>query len=150
MRLLSLKRFATDRHGIITIEMAFLSVFLVSLAIGLFDFGRLALEQSRVESAVRAGTQYAMQSPADAADTAAVINAARMDLGAAADQYTVQADRFCACSGIATPCNGTCTDGAYAPMYSEVSVSGSVDLLFDYPGIQTPVTVSALSSLRIR
>jgi len=145
-----LQHFVTDRGGIISVEMAFLSVFMVSLAVGLFDFGRYALDQSRVESAVRAGTQFAMRSASDAANTDAVEAAARLDLAGLADSFTVTARRYCACATVELACTQTCGDGLYAPMYAEVIVTGSTDLLFSYPGVQDPATVAAISNLRVR
>ena len=51
----SLRSLIEDRRGNVSIEMAFLVTFLLVLVMGAYDFGRLAMEQSTVTQAARAG-----------------------------------------------------------------------------------------------
>lgn len=143
--------FARARDGVVSIEMALVSIFLASLALGAFDFGRVGIEKTRVTSAARAGAQYGIQDQSYAMDTAGMATAALADADATALELTVTPQQYCACSGgPPVGCSTTCADGAYAPMYVEVTVQGDVELMFSYPGVPDPITVSSTSTIRVR
>ena len=144
------RAFGCAQSGNVAIEMGLLSVFLMTLVVGVYDFGRLAVNQSGVTSAARAGAQYAVLDQANAANFAQMVQAARDD----ADDPTlsVNARNFCRCPGATTEvtCNSTCSDGEYAPLFVEVSVQDSMQLLFDYPYIAQTQAMSSVSTVRVR
>ena len=139
-----------NEEGIVSIEFAIISIMLILLTIGVFDFGRYAFEMTRVESAARAGTQSGIRGAAAALDTDAIIVAARNDLGTASEDYDISARRYCACAGTEVDCSTNCSDGIYAPMYTEVTVTGEHNFLFSYPSVNNPAPVASVSRLRVR
>lgn len=141
-----------DRRGNVSIEMAFLVTFLLVLVMGAYDFGRLAMEQSSVTQAARAGAQFAVLDQANATDNAGMIQAARDE--AEDPALTVNPRNFCRCPGSAAEvaCGVNCPDGQYAPLYVEVTVTDTLDMLFDYPGLPEPssYTMTSTSTMRVR
>ena len=144
------RAFAADRAGNVTIELAFLSLFLATLLMGAYDFGRLALGQAGVTQAARAGAQYAVLQQANAADIAGMELAARAEADDPA--LNVSARNFCRCPGTTAEvgCNTNCADGEYAPLFVEVTVQDQLQLLFDYPGVPQNQTMSSVSTVRVR
>lgn len=149
-----LRSLIRDRRGNVSIEMAFLVTFLLVLVMGAYDFGRLAMEQSGVTQAARAGAQYAVLDQANATDTAGMIQAARDEAEDTANELNITARNFCRCPGSSTEvsCASNCADGQYAPLYVEVTVQDTLDMLFDYPGLpeKNSYTLSSTSTMRVR
>jgi len=141
-----------DRRGNVSIEMAFLVTFLLVLVMGAYDFGRLAMEQSGVTQAARAGAQFAVLDQANAVDIDGMKQAAKNE--AEDPSLNVQARNFCRCPGSSAEvdCSTNCPDGQYAPLYVEVSVQDTLDMLFDYPGLPgtDTYTMSSTSTMRVR
>ena len=148
----ALRSLLRDRRGNVTIEMAFLLTFLLILVMGAYDFGRLAIAQSGVTQAARAGAQFAVLDQANATDTAGMIQAARDE--AEDPTLNVTARNFCRCpdSNAEVNCAVNCPDGEYAPLYVEVSVQDTLDMVFDYPGLPQARTynLSSTSVMRVR
>ncbi|MDX1425541.1 MAG: TadE/TadG family type IV pilus assembly protein [Kiloniellales bacterium] len=147
-----LARAARDRRGNVSIEMAFLVTFLLVLVMGAYDFGRLAMEQSTVTQAARAGAQFAVLDQANATNADGIRQAARAE--AEDPNLDVDPDWFCRCPGgpKTTDCTTNCTDGNFPPMYVEVTVEDSLAMLFDYPGLPETktYTLRATSTMRVR
>ena len=141
-----------EEHGNVTIEMAFLLTFLLILVMGAYDFGRLAMEQSGVTQAARAGAQFAVLDQANATDTNGMIQAARDE--AEDPTLNVTARNFCRCpeSAAEVGCASNCADGQYAPLYVEVTVQDTLNMLFDYPGLPqaNSYNLSSTSTMRVR
>lgn len=146
----SVGRWFGATSGSITVELALVLTVLPLLALGAYDFGRYGVEQTAMVSAARAGAQAAMLSGA-LADPAPIIAAVRRDAGDLTGTLDVAVRQFCQCpSAGEASCSAACTDSAFAPMYVEVSVSDSFDLLFHYPGLPQSLALGATSTLRIR
>ncbi len=146
----SVGRWFGATSGSITVELALLLTVLPLLALGAYDFGRYGVEQTTMVSAARAGTQAAMLSGA-LADPTPIIEAARTDASDLTGALNITVRQFCLCPGAEeASCSVACTDNAYAPMYVEVSVSDSFQLLFQYPGLPQSLALGATSTLRIR
>jgi Flp pilus assembly protein TadG len=143
-----------DRRGNVSIEMAFLVTFLLVLVMGAYDFGRLAMEQSSVTQAARAGAQFAVLDQANATDAAGMIQAARDEAEDTANELNITARNYCRCPGNSTEvdCSSNCADGQYAPLYVEVTVQDTLDMLFDYPGLPEANTydLTSTSTMRVR
>ena len=144
------RAFAVERGGNVTIEMAFLSIFLLTLVLAAYDFGRLALNQAGVTQAARAGAQYAVLDQANAADVAGMQQAARDE--ADDPSLNVTARNFCRCPGttVEVGCNTDCADGEYAPLFVEVTVQDQMQLLFNYPYVPKTQDMSSISTVRVR
>lgn len=149
-----LRSLIEDQRGNVSIEMAFLMTFLLVLVMGAYDFGRLAMEQAGVTQAARAGAQFAVLDQTNATDTAGMIQAARNEAEDTANELNITARNFCRCPGDTTEvsCASNCPDGEYAPLYVEVTVQDSLDMLFDYPGLPEKGTypLSSTSTMRVR
>ncbi|MFQ5970763.1 MAG: TadE/TadG family type IV pilus assembly protein [Alphaproteobacteria bacterium] len=140
-----------DRAGNVTLEFAFIAVFLATLMLGAIDFGRFGIELSRVTSASRAGTQFGMQDMSAASDVTRMVQAALTDAGVTGESLTVGARQYCQCAGSAeVACSSTCVDGAAAPWYVEVTVQEEFPLLFDYPGLPPTLTLNSTNAIRVR
>ncbi len=150
LRCAPLRRWRLGSSGTATIELAIVSTFLVVLAVGAFDFGRVGLEKAELVSAARAGTQFGVQDLSNANDTTQIIQAVRDDAGDTTGALQVQTRQYCACAGVELACTASCADGSYAPFYIEVSVQNTVDLMFAYPGMESPLTLSSTSAARLR
>ena len=142
-----------DRRGNVSIEMAFLVTFLLVLVMGAYDFGRLAMEQAGVTQAARAGAQFAVLDQANATNEDAIRQAARDE----AEDPNLKVDpiiSFCRCPGSAVQvnCGNNCPDGQYAPRYVQVTVTDTLDMLFDYPGLPeaNSYTMTSTSTMRVR
>ena len=149
----SLNSLIRESRGNVVIELAFLAPFLVLLVTGGFDFGRLAIEQSGVTQAARAGAQFAVLDQANATDTEGIIQAARNEAEDISNSLDITARNFCRCPGSLdeVSCSDNCPDGQYAPLYIEVSVTNNdFDFLMEYPGVQNPWTLNAVSTMRVR
>lgn len=149
------RRFRDPRRGTggnVTIEMAFLMTFLLTLVLGAYDFGRLALEQATVTNAARAGAQWAVLAQANASDSTGITQAARDEADDVNNELNITPRSFCRCSGSSTEvaCTSNCADGQYAPRYVQVTVQDTLDLLFTYPGIDDIQSLSSVSTMRVR
>ena len=144
--------FARARDGVVTIEMALIAIVLATLALGAFDFGRVGIAKSTMTSAARAGAQYGIQDLSTANDTSGMETAALEDTTGSNLTLTAAGSSYCSCP-VDGPvaCTASCSsDGGYAPMYVQVTVSGDVALLFSYPGVPDPISLSATSVMRVR
>ena len=139
-----------DQAGNILVEFAFIITVLILLGVGMFDFGRYGLLFTRSYSAARAGAQFGIQSQGTASNYAGMRQAALDDAGLTAAELQVDPRRYCSCPGSTAEvgCAGTCADGGYVPNFVEVTVSNSLDLFFDYPGIGD--TLPVVTRIRMR
>ena len=145
--------FGRSAHGNISIEFALVVPFLVLLLVGAFDFGRGFTEKLRLNSAARAGTQYALahHNVATAQLYAGVQQSAWDDADDVNQTLQVVPNIYCACLD-ATP-NPSCTPcaGGEVPLrYIEVDVSGPFEFLFDYPMTTGSMTLEGHAELRLR
>jgi Flp pilus assembly protein TadG len=136
--------------GSVSIELALVTILLVVLGVGAFDFGRIGLEKAQLVSAVRAGTQFGVQDLSNANDINQMIQAARDDAGDTTGAIQIQARQYCACPGGEVACTSSCADGSYAPLYVEVSAQNAVALMLPYPGLGSALTLSSMSTARLR
>ena len=138
--------------GNVTIELAVMITFLLVLVLGAYDFGRLAMAQSRVVNAARAGVQFAVLDQTNADDDAGLIQAARDEAGDTNNELTVTPANFCRCPGssASVDCFTDCADGNYPQLYAQVTVQDTMEFLFHYPGISEVQSLSSTSIMRVR
>jgi Flp pilus assembly protein TadG len=138
-------------RGTAAIELAFFVPVAAVMMTGAIEFGRLGIEQVRIASAARAATQYGIYDLSSAGDIDGMIAAARLDADDVTNALTVSAVRICRCpDGTEQLCTISCSDGEYAPLYVEVSITEAVDLWFGFPGVPATINLSANSSMRLR
>ena len=129
-------------RGATVIEFALLLPVLLLMVVGAIDFGTFIHQKMQLQSAARAGAQFAAQSDATISDTAgialAVAGASELDFTG----VTTTTTQFCSCSdGIESApdgtgiCTGTCAGGELPGLYVRVNVAGQFTPLFPIRGI---------------
>jgi TadE-like protein len=138
-------------RGNISVELALVLPFLLMLVMGAYDFGRGFTEKLRLNSAARAGAQYALEKYNEVEDAAGVIQSARNDAEDVNNTLTVTPRYFCTCLvGGEIACGTSCGGGEVPMRYIEVDVSGPFELMFDYPMTSGPTTLQGHAELRLR
>lgn len=138
-------------RGNISVEFALVLPFLLLLVMGAYDFGRGFTEKLRLNSAARAGAQYALSQYNLVGDENGVIQSARDDAEDADGILTVTPRYFCTClTGGEIACGTACAGGEVPMRYIEVDVSGPFELMFDYPMTTTSMTLRGHAELRLR
>lgn len=109
-----------DERGVFAVEHALVMPFLILLLSGAIDLGYALNQSSSLSGAARAGAQYAMRFPSDAAGIKDVVTKA---VSYDPESLTVNSKLTCECEdGTAVACTDTCSGTApYA--YVTVSVS---------------------------
>ena len=147
----ALERLFRQRAGNVTIEFGFVILFMITLALGAYDFGNLGYQKIAITSAARAGVQYGAQDQVTAADAAGMIQAARNDAADIDSALTITARQYCSCPGQGeVSCSVICDDSSYSYMYVEVAAEDQVELLFPYPYVTSPQTVASTNTMRVR
>jgi Flp pilus assembly protein TadG len=136
--------------GTAAIELALLAPLLMTLGTGSWDFGNALREEQRLESAARAGAQFATASIANASDYEGTIHAARNDASDAKNALGVSAAQVCRCpGGSSVSCSGTCAGNASPRVYEQVIVSERYPTLVKYPFVGNPIALSGSAMLRL-
>lgn len=147
----SFRDLVRTNNGAIAVEFAAILPVLVLLGLGIFELSTIALEQNTIESAAKAGVQYGTQDFSTANDPDGMVQAALNDIGTTSEPVNVSARQYCSCPNDGElPCTDSCKDGSYSPMYVQVNVQTTKDLLFHYPGFPDSISLSATSEMRIR
>jgi len=137
--------------GNISVELALVLPFLLMLVMGAYDFGRGFTEKLRLNSAARAGAQYALQNYNMVGDEEGVRQSARDDAEDVDATLTVTPRYFCTClTGGEIACGTSCAGGEVPMRYIEVDVSGPFELMFDYPMTSDSMTLQGHAELRLR
>jgi hypothetical protein len=138
-------------RGNISVEFALVLPFLMMLVMGAYDFGRGFTEKLRLNSAARAGAQYALQNYNMVGDDAEVIQSARDDAEDVDELLDVDPNYYCRClDGVTLLCGDPCTGGEVPMRYIEVDVSGPFEFMFDYPMTTGSMTLQGHAELRLR
>lgn len=129
------------------VEFAIVAPVLILILLATADFGRVFFVAIALNSAARAGTQYGIQSPANAADTTGMIQAAENDASNISG-VTATASEYCECPDGSTPaCNASPSCGDMR-VYVQVNTSGSFQTLLNYPGIPSSISLNGKSVMR--
>jgi len=122
---------------------------------GTFDFGRGFMEKQRLNSAARAGAQYALVNYNK--DTSTLQNGVEQSAQADAEDVDeilqVVPNIYCRCLDdvvVACGTSGSCTGGEVPMRYIEVDVSGPFEFMFDYPMTSGTMTLQGHAELRLR
>jgi Flp pilus assembly protein TadG len=148
----SLASLLRGNAGNVTIEFGFVILFMVTLALGAYDFGNLGYQKIAVTNAARAGSQYGVQDMSTAEDSAGMIQAARNDINDTSDELTISARNYYFCPGAGEVLDESvlCTGDTFSYMYVEVTVEDQVELLFPYPFVSSPQSVASTNTMRVR
>ena len=129
------------------VEFAVVAPVLILFLLAVADFGRVFFVSIALNNAARAGTQYGIQSPANAADVSGMQQAAQKDasnisgVGATASEYCECPDGSTQACNLSPPCNDM-------RVYVEVDTTGSFQTLLNYPGIPSSISLTGKSVMR--
>jgi len=137
------------RRGTAAVEFALLAPLFIGVLAAFSDLGIGAYRHMQAVEAAEAGAQSAVrQGYNSAAVEAAAAGATSLP------SISTSSTQFCGCpSGTALAavgCGTTCPDGAAAGGYVTVSVATPYTALLPYPGIASPLTLSAQSTVRLQ
>ena len=140
------RRLGCASRGQSAAEFAMVAPVLLLLLVGVADFGRVFYTAIELNNAARAGTQYGIQSPANGADIAGMVQAAENDASDISG-LTATASEYCECpDGTTQACSSTpCAD---MRVYVEVDTSATFNTLLDYPGVPASVSLKGKSVVR--
>jgi Flp pilus assembly protein TadG len=117
-----LAKIRRDKRGTSAVEFALIAPILAFVVVGLADINNMGMGAANMQTAVRAGAQYAMAGGTDAATAQTKADAAwtRKPAGG-----TISASRVCKCASTAQDCNTPCTSTNQWPdMYMTVTATG--------------------------
>ncbi|MCH7929955.1 MAG: pilus assembly protein [Proteobacteria bacterium] len=140
-------------RGAAVIEFALLAPIVLLMVVGAIDFGTFIYQKMQLQSAARAGAQYAIQSDATVTDTAGIATAAQIASELDFTGVTLTTTRYCACSdGDETAvdaeegCTGdsastlVCAGDELPGLYVRVNLTGQFTPLFPIAGISNLVS----------
>ncbi len=141
----------TAEGGTSSIEFAFIAGLLAIMLLGLMDFGRGFWEQMQVANAARAGAEYATRNGYDATNIATAITSATSLSNVQASPAPTET---CGCPDATTgispqTCNVACASGDFPGTYVTARARASYRMLFSWPGLSNPVTLTASAIVRI-
>lgn len=148
-------RLLAAADGVSTIEFAIVASMFAALAIGMIDFGMGLWQQMEVGNAARAGAEYA---GLHGWDSSAIQNAVTSATGLSSITASPAPAQQCGCpnatsgvtwTGQSPPCTSSCTGGATPSTYVSVSAQASYALIAPYPGISSPITLTATAVARM-
>ncbi|MCZ8368381.1 MAG: pilus assembly protein [Porphyrobacter sp.] len=138
-----------SQSGASAAEFALIVPLIVLLITAAIDFGGLIYTRLQVASATHAGASFASTQAFDvAAITTAIAGGASIAVTAATPLQT------CGCPNASTgialaTCGDTCTAGGAAGKYVTVSASMNYSLIYPWPGLSNPVSISSTATVRI-
>ncbi len=143
-----------SERGTAVVEFAILAPVLIFLLIGLVEIGRYTYFALLASNAARAGVQYGAQTTGTAADVAGMQFAASGDGAALPSSWgTPAASNYCLVTNsdgsLGGACPATGTPQANWTYFVRVTVSGTINPIFHYPGIPTSVPISATAVMRV-
>lgn len=96
-----------DRDGVAALEFALMAPILLVMIMGIYDVGRAMSDTMRLETAARAGVEYALRAPSD---SAGIQNAALTTLQAVSGAVVDPAVMTCSCPGTSEgACGASCS-----------------------------------------
>lgn len=154
-----LTRFKKSELGSISVETALLSTFLITLGIGVVDFG-LALERKMdMANAIRAGMQYALVRKPVQGDLTLIEAAVTTALvtGTSSSSTTVTSAMTCSCpnDGAVMSCLGTadtdlhCSDGSQRAAYVNLTLTEDYGMMWAYPVIGSSMSLKETAQIRL-
>lgn len=138
-------------EGNMSVEFALVIPFLMLLVMGTYDFGRGFTEKLRLNSAARAGAQYALANYNK--DTSTLYDGVEQSAQEDADDPSLDVvpNIYWKClNGVVMLTGDPCSGGEVPMRYIEVDVSGPFEFMFDYPMTPGTMTLQGHAELRLR
>ena len=137
-------------RGAVAVELAMVAPIMILMLMGAIDFGGAIFERMRLESAARAGAQYALRTTFSTEDVAGIEASVGQATGLDMEDVSVSAEISCECAGAAATCGQPCSGTAQPSTYVTVSLTKPYQTLFPYPGIPNPLTLVGQTMIRIQ
>lgn len=136
-------------EGNVAIEFALLLPLVLVLLAGLIEFGVVTYDRASIESAARAGAQFAFSGGYNASKVDAAVRSASAVTLAPSD--TVASNVFCECTDD-TPitCGDTCLNGGPNRRFIKVSVTKAHQAWLPFIDSLVPSKVSASATIRMQ
>lgn len=147
-----LGRAQLGRGGMAAIEFAIAVSFLSLTLVAAYDFGRASWTRMQVVAAAHIGAAFAAAHGFNANLIGGAVTASSALSSLAAIPAPAQ---VCGCpsgsGGLAVvECGTACSGGGGAGTYVQVSARGTYSFVFPYPGIPSPMVMSATALTRIQ
>ncbi len=135
--------------GSAAVEFALLLPFLVTLVLGMSDYGALIYQSMQVSASAHAGALYALRNGYNAgAIQAAVVGATSLTVTASPAPQLVQA---CVTSGaVVVTAGSTCPSGGAPGSYVIVNAQAAVTPVVAFTAFAMPSTLSSRATIRIQ
>lgn len=135
MRKYRIFRLWRARDGLGAVELGFIAPFLLTLLLGVVDFGMAYWQQMQIANAADAGAQWGMSNAYDETSIRSVAQSATN----LATSVNVDPSNPCGCpsnTGITYyACNSTCPDNSTPKTYIVVTTRMCYSTLFTWPGL---------------
>ncbi len=154
-----MRAFLMYERGSALVELALVLTVLLTILVGVADFGRVFYMAMELTAAARAGAQYGGQNSATAGDT----NGMQTHAVAAAPDLVglsvadISAGQACQCASddglsfSSVSCAGTCATGKHMVIYVTVTASKSFNLILGYlPSIPRTLPLSESATQRAK
>src|SRR5262249_44080924 len=133
------------------IEFALMAPIFAAALVGMVDLGMALYQRMEVGNAAQAGAQYALNK---GYDSAGITNAVTSATGLSGVTASPAPTKSCGCASgtavTAVACGSVCATGALAGTYVTVNAQVSYSTLFSYPGLDSPMTLTGQSVIRIQ
>jgi len=118
-----LSTFRRDKRGTSAVEFAIVAPMFIAAVLAISDVTNMSSGASNMQSAVRAGIQYALKGGSDATTMQTQANGAWTNKPSGATLTTSQS---CKCAGASHACNTLCADNTQPYMYMTVTATASL------------------------
>jgi len=118
-----LSKFRRDTRGTSAIEFAIISPVLIACVVALGDVNSVSFQAANMQTAVRAGIQYALKGGTTAATAQSQGDAAWTSKPTGG---TLTATKVCTCAGTSHACDTLCTDYSQAQIYMTVTAVATI------------------------
>lgn len=141
------KQFILDENGGPAIEAAVVCLFIATAMPAMIDISTLINGQMKLAGGIRAGEQYALKYPTD---TTGITTAVTSGSNLSASDVTVTMTQFCECSGISSPCGGSCGAGVSPATYDSITAIYNISSKYNYNASLYPSTISKTIVVRVQ
>src|SRR5258705_6620099 len=118
-----LTKFRRDTSGTSAIEFAIISPVLIACVVALSDVNSVQFQAANMQTAVRAGIQYALKGGTDAPTMQTQADAAWTNKPSGG---TLTATKVCQCAGVAHACDTLCADNSQALIYMTATATATI------------------------
>jgi len=136
-----LTKFRRDTGGTSAIEFAIISPVLIACVVALSDVNDVSWRSASMQSAVRAGTQYALKGGTDPTIMQSQADAAWSNKPSDA---TITAAKVCKCLAVLHACDTLCDDLNPSQVFMTVTATGTVG------GHYISIAKTATETVRVR